>query len=540
MVGRARWLTVLAGISAVALAQGVPASAEVNPQPIDFAHNVNDAPAPVPSAAFDMPTTPSRAGVAICTTATSNDANVNTDCNDNGTAGPHNETSIAVNPTDPLNIIGGANDYQLVINPGGHISESILSRAHVTFDGGKTWSMYGVFSNSTYQATGDPSLAFDADGHAYYGTLGFRFVSPSNAQNPDVLVSNSGDKGKSWTEVRIAAGSGVETSVGDLLDKEYVAAWGHGNAIVTFGDFKLGQKGSLIGSTILASVTHDSGAHWTKPVVISGGDNEAFVSTPVINNGRILVSYLNTRNLTNGRDDVRVVEVSPTTGAALGAPVTVATEIPDGFTDYPIAFFRQTYHDSVFRTWAAGNLVADPTTPGHLAMVWSDMRNSEIPSPSNPYEAGAYTNSDVIVSQSTDYGAHWTTPAAITLSGDQFMPWGAYDTNGLLRIGFFDRSADSANHLYNYSLATEKSAGSLTFNFSTVTTVASDPTTNDRWFGRTVNSNFPHATAFLGDYSNVAALPGGGVVAYWTDMRTPATFAGVTRQGEDAYFASVG
>src|SRR5512142_971139 len=86
--------------------------------------------------------------------------------------------------------------------------------------------MFPVFSNSAYQATGDPAVAFDAHGHAYYATLGFRFVGPLNAQNPDVLVSNSGDGGKTWNAVRVAAGSGNETSVGDLLDKEYVAAWG--------------------------------------------------------------------------------------------------------------------------------------------------------------------------------------------------------------------------------------------------------------------------------------------------------------------------
>ena len=123
-------------------------------------------------------------------------ANVNTDCET--TLGPHNETSIAVNPTNPDNIIGGANDYQLGLNPGGHVSETVLSRAHVSFDGGKTWSEYPLNANSTYQATGDPAVAFDADGHAYYATLGFRFVGPGNAQNPDVLVSNSGDGGKTW------------------------------------------------------------------------------------------------------------------------------------------------------------------------------------------------------------------------------------------------------------------------------------------------------------------------------------------------------
>ncbi|HXJ48617.1 MAG TPA: hypothetical protein VNF91_05550, partial [Candidatus Acidoferrum sp.] len=82
-------------------------------------------------------------------------------------------------------------------------------------------------------------------------------------------------------------------------------------------------------------------------------------------------------------------------------------------------------------------------------------------------------------------------------------------------------------------------AGSLAFSFSTITTITSDPTKNARWFGRNVNPNFLHASAFIGDYSNIAPLPGGGVVAYWTDMRNEATFAGITRQGEDAFFASV-
>jgi hypothetical protein len=135
----------------------------------------------------------------------------------------------------------------------------------VTFDGGKTWSMFPLFSNSAYQATGDPAVAFDASGHAYYGTLGFRFVGPVNAQNPDILVSNSGDGGKTWNVVRVAAGSGNETSVGDLLDKEYVAAWGNGNAIVTYGDFRLGQKGALVSARIFASVTHDGGTAGPSP-----------------------------------------------------------------------------------------------------------------------------------------------------------------------------------------------------------------------------------------------------------------------------------
>jgi len=523
-----------------ALLVGIGASAALGEeiqQPVDYSHNVVDAPTPVAGAVFG--TAPSvKTGTAICSTQTSNAANVNTDCET--TPGPHNETSIAVNPISPQNMIGGANDYQLGLNPGGSVSETVLSRAHVTFDGGKTWSMYPIYSNSAYQATGDPAVAFDASGHAYYATLGFRFVGPTNALNPDVLVANSGDGGKTWDVKRVAAGSGNFGSVGHLLDKEYIAAWGDGNAIVTYGDFPLAQKGAFVGGHIYASVTHDYGSTWSAPTLISGSLDQAFVAVPTVAaDGKIFVAFLNTTDLNSGRDDYEVVRVDPATGGALEAPVKVATVI-DGLFDYPWAFGRQTYEDSLFRTWAAGNITADPTNAQHLAVVWSDMRNTTgIPfAPfADPY--AVTTNSDVIVSQSFDGGQHWSAPTALTRSGDQFMPWGAYDKNGRLRIGFFDRSYDSANHMYGYSLASETSWGSLSFSTGQVTTVLSDPTKNDRWFAATLNPDFPRATTFLGDYSNIAATPDGGVVAYWTDMREDATFAGVTRKGEDAFFAKI-
>jgi len=265
--------------------------------------------------------------------------------------------------------------------------------------------------------------------------------------------------------------------------------------------------------------------------------DQAFVSTPVVTaDGRIFVSFLNTTDLTTGRDDYEVVEVSPTTGAALGAPVTVATVI-DGNTDYPIAFGRQTYQDSVFRSWAAGNIAADPTNAAHLAVVWSDMRDSVTPAPSDPYTAK--TNSDVVISESFDHGQTWSAPAALAIAGDQYQQWSVYDTSGRLRIGTFDRSVDPSNHMYGYTVASVTSVSPLTFTTQTVSTANSDPTTNDRWFARTVSPDpaFKNATAFSGDYSNIAATADGGVVAYWTDMRNDVTFAGVTRKGEDAYFA---
>jgi hypothetical protein len=212
-------------------------------------------------------------------------------------------------------MIGGTNDYQLAINPGGHVTLSIHSRAHVTFDGGKTWSEYPIVFGGDYQATGDPGVAFDAAGRTYYSTLGFRFVGPTNALNPDVLAANSDDGGRTWTSVRVAEGSGNVTSVGDLLDKEYIAAWGDGNAIVTWGDYRLAQKCAFVSGRIYSSVTHDGGATWSAPSIISGDLIQAFASVPTVAaDGRIYVSFLNTTDLQTGRDDYEVVEVSPSTG----------------------------------------------------------------------------------------------------------------------------------------------------------------------------------------------------------------------------------
>jgi hypothetical protein len=273
-------------------------------------------------------------------------------------------------------------------------------------------------------------------------------------------------------------------------------------------------------------------------VGISGTLDQAFVSVPAVAaDGRIYVAFLNTTDQQTFRDDYELVEVSPATGAAVAGPFKVATTI-DGATDYPIAFGRQTYHDSLFRTWAAGNITADPTDATHLAIVWSDVRNSQLPAPTNPYAASAATNSDVIVNQSFDRGRRWSVPAALPLDGDQFMPWGAFDRAGILRIGFFDRRYDPANHRYGYTLATQASARATLFNFNQLTTALSDPTKGNRWFATTVNAWFPFATTFLGDHSNIATTPSGGVVAYWTDLRQQACFGGRCGSGQDAFFAT--
>lgn len=482
----------------------------------------------------------------VCTTPTSGAANVNTDCEGDA---PHNETTIAVNPRNPANMISSANDYQLRLNSGGQVVETSYSRAHVTFDGGKTWTTYAVQYNG-YAATGDPAVSFDADGTAYLATMGFVWSqSIGCCTNPDILVAVSSDGGKTWSDPAVvAAGSGSFGSPGVFNDKEYVTAWGHGNAIVTWTRFNDGLHGSYISSPIYAAVTHDGGKTWSRASEISGSAsfcigaqggndcNQSQASVPVVSaDGSVYVAFLNTASVTTWRDQYLVVKVDPVTGARTAGPWKVSDAV-DGATDYPInADNRQTYQDSQFRTWAAGNITADPTNPQHLSVVWSDMRNSRLPALADPYEAK--TNSDIVISQSFDGGRTWSVPRAIATRGDQFMPWATYDGSGRLRIGYFDRSYDPANRKYGYTLATEKTPGSLVFSSQQLSTHLSDPTQGDRWFaGTTVNTAFPHPASFLGDYSGIAAMSA-GVAAIWTDMRDQSCFGVRCGSDQNAYFA---
>jgi hypothetical protein len=139
---------------------------------------------------------------------------------------PHNETSVAINPKDPNNIVVGANDYRMG-GPGG-------SGFYATTDGGKTWydgllpfpSVYfepirplesstgvkrpaagrpnarrrvvpvGEFrSQLALDGGGDPAVAFDRDGTVYYAEIEFHRTGCASM----ILVRRSVNGGRTWS-----------------------------------------------------------------------------------------------------------------------------------------------------------------------------------------------------------------------------------------------------------------------------------------------------------------------------------------------------
>jgi hypothetical protein len=127
---------------------------------------------------------------------------VNVTRDDNG----DNELDIAINPTNPSNMVAGWNDYGVGNSCG----------VGWTTDGGKTWQtdwlrgMTPAGGNPTYDyGAGDPSVGFLND-----GTAVFTCNAWSNKKPTAIFVTTSKDGGKTWASPQQVASAA--TKAGNL------------------------------------------------------------------------------------------------------------------------------------------------------------------------------------------------------------------------------------------------------------------------------------------------------------------------------------
>ena len=99
-----------------------------------------------------------------------------------------NEPAVAINPRDPRVIAAGANDYCGVATWG-----DAWMGFYISQDGGKTWVNsltpgYPADTSAEGQASpifgedfaaGDPIMAWDNDGHLFYGGIAFNRTQPN-------------------------------------------------------------------------------------------------------------------------------------------------------------------------------------------------------------------------------------------------------------------------------------------------------------------------------------------------------------------------
>ncbi len=474
-------------------------------------------------------------------------ANLKLDCD---TILPNNEPDIAVNPADPMNMVGSSNDY-----------DQCCDAFYTTFNGGKTWYVgdMSVEAPGQNKRTGsDPVTTFDVkNGTVIHSSLNFL----NDACDGDVVASISQDGGKKWnTVVQVADAGGPSQCEDDGLfnDKEWITTDNnpesdhYGTSYLVWTAF-LSSAGHVLESPIWEAHSTDGGFNWSTPQEISGSnaslctyqedgpasecDEDQFGVPTVGPDGTVYVSYVNEQNeglWESGEvfDDQFLLVKSSNGGGTWSDPVQIAG-LEDGSRDFPINVNgRQTLSNQQMRVSSSAGVVADPTLNGRLYFVFSDNRNGthDVDDP--------VTNTDVFIVSSVNGGDTWTAPAQVNpadegAGNDQYYPW--VDVNpvdGTVGVLFFDRSYTTHFRPHGTTLA-ESPAGGAAFAQHEVTTAPSH--TRNSVFFRAFAPGCKRCTRFEGDYNNIEYGSDGSVNMVWTDMRD--LYAPLGRYLQFIYFA---
>jgi hypothetical protein len=382
-----------------------------------------------------------------CSQVDGNNVRVNQDCTNDtlpsywGRGQAQDETAIAVNPLNSKNLIAGQNDYRRGDGTCG---------ADFSLDGGQHWgntlipvsfTVPGVDNPSTqrhyWTSSGDPSVAFDSHGVAYYACMAFDRASPINDDGcttnsvgfcaSGIFVFRSVDGGASWdvpdgTTAPLGNGQGqviatptLPSTTGqfNLEDKPYMAVDSnpkspyHDNIYVSWTHFApcpAPAPNTCETADIYFAYSRDGGQTFSTPMDISGSSptlcpNSVNPNTPdacdandfsnpfVGPDGSVYVAFRNFNNAVTPPDnynDILLVK-STTGGATFSGPVLVTHfyDLPDCYTYTSDDFGRSCVPTaplsdvSVFRATNYPSGVANPTNAKDLYVTFGSYINPD-------------------------------------------------------------------------------------------------------------------------------------------------------------------
>jgi hypothetical protein len=472
-----------------------------------------------------------------------------------GCSSAQNETSIAVNPFNPRNIVAGANDYRVFVER--EQRNDATGWAYTSFDGGRTWKNQvlpgltiatgATGALTAMDSAGDPVLAFGPRNTVYYGNIVFSRGAPAagGTEAPSgIVVSVSHDGGNTWARPTIIQLDGVDatgtpTPTTVFNDKIWLAADKlSGRVYVTWTRFADTPEGDYLESPIVVSASTDFGRTFS-PFTRVDTTLEGFTggltpfsqgSNPQVGrDGTLYIAYEGTECATldcDGFEDRDVTVVARSTDHGR----TFSHAIVDTNFDFPFneEVGSLTLTGENFRINSYPQLAYDPVTD-RLALSWNDDRNGRYTDEGESIR----TNGDNIVASSRG-GRSWTVRVIGTPQDEVFSA--VATLAGLVAVSSYTRHYDPRGVGLDY--AYWKGIGVTGLRSSAIrriTTQTSDP----RIQFAAPSLEDPDETlqgVFIGDYSAMAVGADLRLHPCWTDFRGR---PGVTKPNQDAYTQSI-
>src|SRR6266566_2053056 len=276
--------------------------------------------------------------------------------------GRQNEPAVAVDPRNTSLLLGSSNDYCAVYNkgiPAGAVGPIWLGY-YRSLDGGSSWtsslvpgypddtSPYAALSQVRTATAGDPVIAWDAHGRAFFGsetsgdpagtakTFGDVFVARyRNPDGPDAADTTK-DGLEYYGSTVVAHGSAAPNLLGVFHDKTSIEADRtesvcDGNVYFAWSRF----NGNGVNSIDFVRST-DHGVTFSSPLKLSASNPELkdlqFPDISVAHNGHVYVTFRSFTAVGPSRDAVNIVK-STDCGGTFSQPKQVTTFIPNDAQD---------------------------------------------------------------------------------------------------------------------------------------------------------------------------------------------------------------
>jgi len=331
------------------------------------------------------------------------------------------ETTVAVNPIDPRNIVG--------VSIGG-FAQSIGVK--VSFDGGRKWQRLPipgitVCSGGPFLAASDPWISFAPNGDLYSICHPFDVALYTEGRT-GIALNKSSDGGLHWSAPVFLADS---QSTKFAVDKPSITADPRDSRFV-YAVFQQDNGGNRCRT--LFSCTTDGGATWEQPRVIydPGTQNREINANQilVLPDGTLVNAFNENKFSSAGarQDGLFSAMRSTDRGLTWSAPARIASVAPFFVTDPETGHLvsNSGYWNALFATAVDSR--------GKLYSVWEDLR----------FTGGQYSR--IAFAMSADGGTTWSTPIAInqtptnipTANQQAFLPTIAVAADGTIGVTYYD------------------------------------------------------------------------------------------------------